>query len=226
MLSPISPFKLPLPPVDSYAQPATGNPSPRLRLYQTQPKGVLNPWYFVHRENAPQGGVGMVTIIENDKGEQFVHLLKLKRPPLGGKVSIELPAGLIGDQGKPEDPLETAKREVREETGYTVSKARLLTPHNVATAQGISSEIMTFALALVKAQKRGVDMRQGSEKTIIIGKMNVPIQTFADPAQFSNWVQAMNKEGYILSKEVFIARAMLPTLKNGKLPESAFEATA
>lgn len=212
-----------LPKVGTYAKPTKGNGSPHLRMYETQPEGFPHPWYFVHRDNAPQGGVATVTVLENEKGEQVVRLLKIKRPPLGGKITLELPAGLWE---KNESQLTCAKREVREETGYDVTAAKMLTEHNLPNAQGISSELTSFALALVKGEKKGKDMREESEKSIIIGKLDVPIAVFADSTAFSKWLAEVSKQDYMVSREVFVARALMPPLTNGKLTEKAFEATA
>ena len=50
-----------------------------------------------------------------------VVLVEQYRVPLG-RSCIELPAGLIGDDSEGEDPLEAAKRELVEETGYDAAE--------------------------------------------------------------------------------------------------------
>ena len=53
-----------------------------------------------------------------------------------GKVTLEVPAGKLDKVG--EDPLECAKRELSEETGYTAGKIWKLT--TIATTVGFSNE--------------------------------------------------------------------------------------
>lgn len=55
----------------------------------------------------------------DDVRDKHIILVEQFRVPLG-KPSLELPAGLIGDEDSApdEDPLATAKRELLEETGY------------------------------------------------------------------------------------------------------------
>ena len=50
-----------------------------------------------------------------------VLLVEQYRVPLG-KVCLELPAGLIGDETEGEDALASARRELAEETGYRAAQ--------------------------------------------------------------------------------------------------------
>ena len=50
-----------------------------------------------------------------------VILVEQYRVPIG-RPCLELPAGLIGDETEGEDPLEAAKRELVEETGYEAAE--------------------------------------------------------------------------------------------------------
>lgn len=58
-------------------------------------------------------------ILALDAGE--VLLVEQYRVPLG-KVCLELPAGLIGDEAEGEDALASAQRELEEETGYRAAQ--------------------------------------------------------------------------------------------------------
>ncbi len=68
-------------------------------------------WEYVSRSR----GIKAAVILAIDEGH--VLLVEQYRVPLG-KICIELPAGLIGDDTADEDPLDAAGRELEEETGY------------------------------------------------------------------------------------------------------------
>jgi ADP-ribose pyrophosphatase len=64
------------------------------------------------------GGIRAAVILALDAGE--VILVEQFRVPLG-RFCLELPAGLIGDETEGEDALESAARELEEETGYAAA---------------------------------------------------------------------------------------------------------
>ena len=64
-----------------------------------------------------------------------IILVRQFRYPVG-KVTLEVPAGKLDKVG--EDPIECAKRELSEETGYTAGKLWKLT--TIATTVGFSNE--------------------------------------------------------------------------------------
>ena len=72
-------------------------------------------WEYVTRPK----GVRAAVIIAIDRG--CVILVEQYRVPLGS-MSLELPAGLIGDEHEAEDPLAAAARELEEETGYRAGR--------------------------------------------------------------------------------------------------------
>jgi ADP-ribose pyrophosphatase len=72
-------------------------------------------WEYVSRSR----GIKAAVILAVDDGH--VLLVEQYRVPLG-KSCIELPAGLIGDHGESEDPLDAAGRELEEETGYRAGR--------------------------------------------------------------------------------------------------------
>lgn len=71
-------------------------------------------WEYVSRARNIRAAV----IFAIDDGD--VLLVEQYRVPLG-RVCLEMPAGLIGDEQEGEDPLLAAKRELEEETGYTAA---------------------------------------------------------------------------------------------------------
>jgi ADP-ribose pyrophosphatase len=92
---------------------------------------------FFHRHNKPDA----VCIIAKVDGKLL--LTSQKRVPHGDKKIIELPAGLIDPN---ETPIDTARRELLEETGYEAEKLLLVYP-DVSTSPGISTELIQFVYA-------------------------------------------------------------------------------
>jgi len=79
------------------------------------PHGASGRWEFVKRIKGIQAAVILAITDRRD-----IILVEQYRPPLG-KACIELPAGLVGDDGADENPIAAAKRELLEETGYTAT---------------------------------------------------------------------------------------------------------
>jgi len=71
-------------------------------------------WEYASRAR----GIRAAVIVAIDAGE--VILVEQFRVPIG-KYCLELPAGLIGDEEEGEDDLDSARRELEEETGYTAA---------------------------------------------------------------------------------------------------------
>ena len=73
-------------------------------------------WEFVTRPNA-HAVVVLIAVTDDDE----LVLVEQYRRPVDSRV-VELPAGLVGDLGDPDEPvLEAAGRELIEETGYEAS---------------------------------------------------------------------------------------------------------
>ncbi len=72
-------------------------------------------WEYVARSR----GIRAAVILAVEDGD--VLLVEQYRVPLGCNC-IELPAGLIGDHDADEDPLQSAARELEEETGYRAER--------------------------------------------------------------------------------------------------------
>ena len=98
-------------------------------------------WEYVSRSR----GIRAAAILAVDE-DDHVLLVEQYRVPLGQR-SIELPAGLIGDDdgGEGEDALTAAGRELEEETGYRA--ARLEDMGTFFSSPGMVSEAFTLVRA-------------------------------------------------------------------------------
>lgn len=83
------------------------------------------------------GAVAIVALDEKDR----ILLVHQFRVPLE-RITLEIPAGRL-EQG--EDPLQAARRELSEETGYEAQDVQYL--QSVAVAAGYSDEIIHLVLA-------------------------------------------------------------------------------
>jgi ADP-ribose pyrophosphatase len=72
-------------------------------------------WEYVSRSRGI--GAAVILAIEEAPDGRYAILVDQYRVPLGRRC-IELPAGLVGDNGHDEPPALAAARELEEETGY------------------------------------------------------------------------------------------------------------
>ena len=72
-------------------------------------------WEYASRAR----GIRAAVILAVDAGE--VLLVEQYRVPLG-RFCLELPAGLIGDESEGESAIDSARRELEEETGYQAAQ--------------------------------------------------------------------------------------------------------
>ena len=92
-------------------------------------------WEFVERRSAKEA-VAIIAVTEDGR----LILTEQYRRPVDARV-IDLPAGLVGDEGG-HDPAETAKKELREETGWSCREVELLAKG--PTSPGITTEIVSL----------------------------------------------------------------------------------
>ena len=98
-------------------------------------------WEYCERVN-PAGAVIIVALTDDDElvfVEQF-------RVPIQRRT-IEMPAGLIGDRDEhaDEDALDSARRELEEETGYRAARLEVVMRGPVSA--GLTTETATFVRA-------------------------------------------------------------------------------
>lgn len=97
-------------------------------------------WEYATRTNAT--GVVVIVPVTADNAIVFVEQYRV---PVGNRV-IELPAGLVGDEGDPDEDLQTAAtRELWEETGYRAGQLRCL--GQCPSSAGMTDETLTLYLA-------------------------------------------------------------------------------
>ena len=99
-------------------------------------KGKIKSYFYCQRPNP--NTVHILALTEKDEAV----LVKQFRPAVGLPV-IELPAGICDREG--EGIIETAERELMEETGYTADEFELLFSGSVSP--GITNEIFNLILA-------------------------------------------------------------------------------
>jgi ADP-ribose pyrophosphatase len=109
-------------------------------------------WEYVGRARGIHAAV-IVAIDEDDEGPH-VLLVEQYRVPLG-RLCLELPAGLVGDDAEGEEAEAAAIRELEEETGYRAARMRSLGDYY--SSPGMVSESFTLLRAegLTKVSEGG-----------------------------------------------------------------------
>ena len=119
------------------------SPTPKITLYAGKFLALVKEgrWEYVDRIGAT--GAAIVVAVTN---EQKLLLVEQYRIPVHART-IELPAGVIGDEpgGRDECHAAAAKRELLEETGY--SAERIETLSTGPASSGLTSEVVTLLLA-------------------------------------------------------------------------------
>ncbi len=143
-------------------------------------------WEYAFRTNA-SGVVVLVPV--TDAGELI--LVEQYRVPVNGRV-MELPAGLVGDNGNRGESLETAaQRELIEETGYRAGYFdKLLT---CPSTPGMSNEIVTIFFA-GGLEQVGPGGGNGDEDITV---HRVPL------ADASQWLEARMAEGIMVDPKIY-----------------------
>jgi len=142
-------------------------------------------WEFVERKK----GKSAVVILAVTDDDQVILVEQLRRP-VNARV-IDFPAGLVGDEDGREDPEETAKRELEEETGYACAKVERLTAG--PTSPGITSETVAFYRARGLLQRGAGGGVAGEEITV----HSVP------RGDIEGWLKRKGDEGVLIDVKVW-----------------------
>lgn len=124
-------------------------------------------WEYVGR----RGGIEAAVIYaETPAGE--VILVEQYRVPLGRR-SLELPAGLVGDDAQSEDVASAAARELEEETGYRAGRIEEL--GFFYASPGMTSEGFTLVRAhdVEKVGDGGGDAQENIE-VLLVARADLP----------------------------------------------------
>lgn len=145
-------------------------------------------WEFVSRSNA--SSVAMLIAVTDDAE---ILLVEQYRKPLNARV-IELPAGLVGDQGNHDETIfDAASRELEEETGYAAERLDLLMA--CPGSAGMSDEIVSFLLA-TNLRRVGPGGGDDSES---IEVLRVPLE------QVDEWLAGQLAAGRLLDPRIYAA---------------------
>ena len=144
-------------------------------------------WEYVDRVNAT--GAALIVAVTDD---QKVLLVEQYRIPVHART-IELPAGIIGDEpgGANESQAEAARRELLEETGYAAERMEAVT--SGPSCSGLTSERVTLfrARGLRRTGKGGGVAHED------ITVHEIPL------AEVVAWLEARGKTGVLIDPKVY-----------------------
>ena len=144
-------------------------------------------WEYCERVN-PAGAVIVIAITQDDE----LVFVEQYRVPIERRT-IEMPAGLIGDEqhAADETALDSARRELEEETGYRAAKLELVMSGPVSA--GLTTEAATFvrATGLVRIGDGGGDE---SEEIVVhhVPRRDAP-----------RWLAQKMREGYSIDPKLY-----------------------
>jgi ADP-ribose pyrophosphatase len=150
-------------------------------------------WEYAERTN-PGGGVMIIAVTPEDR----ILFVEQFRPAIGC-MTVEMPAGLVGDADAHADESATdaALRELVEETGYRAERMDLLM--SGPTSAGMSNEILAFVIA------RSLERTHegGGDDTEQITVHEIPRTDAAA------WLTAKIRAGYSVDPKIFAGLYML-----------------
>jgi ADP-ribose pyrophosphatase len=149
-------------------------------------------WEYVSRSRGI--GAAVILAIEEAPDGRYAILVDQYRVPLGRRC-IELPAGLVGDNGHDEPPALAAARELEEETGYHAAAMDDL--GQFFSSPGMVSESFTLFRA------RGLTRvgEGGGTPGEAITVHRVPLD------EIDAWVSERRAEGYAIDVKLLLLMA-------------------
>ena len=147
-------------------------------------------WEYVSRAR----GIKAAVILALEDGH--VLLVEQYRVPLGANC-IELPAGLIGDHEEGEDTLESAARELEEETGYRAESLEIA--GEFFSSPGMVSE--SFSLVRASGLTKVSDGGGVDGENIIVHRI-----ALSDVPEF---VQTKRAEGCVVDVKLLMLPGMI-----------------
>jgi ADP-ribose pyrophosphatase len=158
-------------------------------------------WEYAERTTV--GGAVIVIAVTGDDCIVFVEQFRI---PVNART-IEMPAGIVGDIAglEHEGALETAKRELLEETGYRAARAEFIMEG--PTSAGMSNETIAF----VRAYDLVREHAGGGDATEDITVHEIPRSDAA------RWLWQKMDEGYSMDPKLF---AGLYFLEHGGMRKS------
>ena len=147
-------------------------------------------WEYVSRARGIKAAV--ILALEDD----HVLLVEQYRVPLGANC-IELPAGLIGDHEEGEDTLESAARELEEETGYRAESLEIA--GEFFSSPGMVSE--SFSLVRASGLTKVSDGGGVDGENIIVHRI-----ALSDVPEF---VQTKRAEGCVVDVKLLMLPGMI-----------------
>ena len=147
-------------------------------------------WEYVSRARGIKAAV--ILALEDD----HVLLVEQYRVPLGANC-IELPAGLIGDHEEGEDTLQSAARELEEETGYRAESLEIA--GEFFSSPGMVSE--SFSLVRARGLTKVSDGGGVDGENIIVHRI-----ALSDVPEF---VQTKRAEGCVVDVKLLMLPGMI-----------------
>lgn len=150
-------------------------------------------WEFVERVGV-QGAAALVAVTP----ERQLVLVEQYRIPVGSRT-LELPAGLVGDQAgaRAESLFDAANRELEEETGYRAGRIELLA--RVPSSTGLTSEIVSI-LHASELERVGAGGGVAGED---IAVQLVPL------SEARVWLRRRERGGLLLDPKIYVGLFLL-----------------
>ena len=155
-------------------------------------------WEYAERTH----GDGMAVIIIAATPDDRVLFVEQPRVPLGART-IEMPAGLVGDQPGEDSLEDAARRELEEETGWRPGRVEVLLVG--PTSSGMSNEMIAF----VRASGLRRVHAGGGDETDQITVHEVP------RAEAPAWLVRKRDEGYEVDLKLWAGLWMLERNPDG-----------